>query len=70
MFGAQLQLTSAAAAGAAAGGSSRPKGWMHNSKHVQPGYSLVFHTSNIWAAGTGSKVFFELLGQHGSSGGR
>jgi hypothetical protein len=67
VFGAELQQ--AAAAAAAVPGSSRFKGWLHSGKHVQPGYNVTFSTSNIWGAGTGSKVFFELLGEHGSTGG-
>ena len=61
VFGAELQLVPAPGAG-------RFKGWLHSSKTAQPGYSIAFHTSNIWGAGTGSKVFFELIGEHGSSG--
>jgi hypothetical protein len=53
---------------AAGGSGSRFKGWLHRGKGVQPGYNVTFVTSNIWGAGTGSKVFFELVGEHGSSG--
>jgi hypothetical protein len=35
---------------------------------VQPGYQVTFYTSNIWAAGTDAKVYFDLTGQDGSSG--
>jgi PLAT/LH2 domain len=34
----------------------------------QPGYRVTFFTSNVLAAGTASRVFFELLGELGSSG--
>lgn len=33
-----------------------------------PGYRLTLFTSSAWGAGTGSRVFFELLGDSGSSG--
>lgn len=51
---------------ASAAGGSRFKGWLHSKQ--QPGYNVTFVTSNIWGAGTGSKVFFELVGEHGTSG--
>ncbi|KAF6255158.1 Lipase/lipooxygenase [Scenedesmus sp. NREL 46B-D3] len=34
----------------------------------QPGYTVTFTTSNILGAGTAARVFFELIGEHGSSG--
>ena len=34
----------------------------------QPGYRVTFFTSNVLAAGTASRVFFELFGKLGSSG--
>lgn len=34
----------------------------------QPGYKLIFHTSNVVMAGTNAPVFFELVGENGSSG--
>ncbi|KAG2501257.1 hypothetical protein HYH03_001064 [Edaphochlamys debaryana] len=33
-----------------------------------PGYKVTFHTSNVCMAGTGAGVFFELIGEYGSSG--
>jgi hypothetical protein len=33
-----------------------------------PGYKLLFVTSNVCMAGTGAPVFFELVGEYGSSG--
>lgn len=52
-------------------GGSRLKGLLHGGRpHVQPGYNVTFVTSNIMWAGTSSKVFFELIGEHGSSGAR
>jgi hypothetical protein len=51
---------------ASAAGGSRFKGWLHSKQ--QPGYNVIFVTSNIWGAGTGSKVFFELVGEHGTTG--
>eukprot|EP00878_Enallax_costatus_P040672 GHUV01047012.1.p1 GENE.GHUV01047012.1~~GHUV01047012.1.p1 ORF type:complete len:352 (+),score=79.91 GHUV01047012.1:271-1326(+) len=44
------------------------RNWAFPSKLGQPGYKVTFHTSNIMSAGTASKVFFELIGEHGSSG--
>lgn len=32
------------------------------------GYQITLHTSNVCGAGTGATVFFELIGEHGSSG--
>lgn len=29
---------------------------------------VTFTTSNIWCAGTSARIFFELIGEHGSSG--
>lgn len=37
-------------------------------KSGAPGYTVVFHTSNICWAGTKAKVYFELIGDTGSSG--
>ena len=34
----------------------------------QPGYEITFHTSNLIMAGTSAPVFFELIGDVGSSG--
>eukprot|EP00879_Flechtneria_rotunda_P027645 GHRR01029623.1.p1 GENE.GHRR01029623.1~~GHRR01029623.1.p1 ORF type:complete len:431 (+),score=171.03 GHRR01029623.1:92-1294(+) len=46
------------------------RAWLHSSIRSagQPGYQVTFSTSNIVGAGTGAKVFFELIGEHGSSG--
>eukprot|EP00983_Pelagomonas_calceolata_P097210 1158219-Pelagomonas_calceolata.AAC.5 len=33
-----------------------------------PGYRVTFNTSNICLSGTSAPVFFELVGQNGSSG--
>lgn len=33
-----------------------------------PGYRVTLHTSNVCMAGTGAGVFFELIGEYGSSG--
>jgi hypothetical protein len=33
-----------------------------------PGYKLLFVTSNVCMAGTAAPVYFELVGEHGSSG--
>lgn len=63
MFGVSTELQQGSAAG-----SSRFKGWLHSGKHVQPGYNVTFVTSNIMWAGTSSKVFFELIGEHVTSG--
>lgn len=35
-----------------------------------PGYQVTFHTSNVIMAGTGAQVFFELVGEFGSTGER
>ena len=35
----------------------------------QPGYRVTFNTSNVALAGTSAPVFFELIGENGSSGG-
>lgn len=52
-------------------GGSKLEGLLHGGRpHVQPGYNVTFVTSNIMWAGTSSKVFFELVGEHGSSGAR
>ncbi len=32
------------------------------------GYKITLHTSNVCCAGTGAGVFFELIGEYGSSG--
>lgn len=32
-----------------------------------PGYRITFHTSNVVMAGTSAAVFFELIGENGSS---
>ncbi|WIA17082.1 hypothetical protein OEZ85_013981 [Tetradesmus obliquus] len=53
---------------AAAGAMKLTKAWLHTSKLGQPGYTVVFTTSNIMGAGTAARVFFELIGEHGSSG--
>ena len=34
----------------------------------QPGYRVTFNTSNVCMAGTSAPVFFELIGENGSSG--
>jgi hypothetical protein len=34
----------------------------------QPGYKVVFKTSSMLGAGTAARVFFELVGEQGSSG--
>lgn len=44
------------------------KAWLHTSRTGQPGYKVTFTTSNILGAGTAARVFFELIGEHGSSG--
>ncbi len=36
----------------------------------QPGYKITFQTSNVCLAGTNAQVFFELIGENGSSGKR
>ncbi len=33
-----------------------------------PGYRITLTTSNVCMAGTGATVFFELIGEYGSSG--
>lgn len=35
-----------------------------------PGYRITLTTSNVCMAGTGATVFFELIGEYGSSGER
>ena len=34
----------------------------------QPGYRITFNTSNVVMGGTSAPVFFELIGENGSSG--
>lgn len=33
-----------------------------------PGYKITFWTSSMWGAGTAARIFFELIGELGSSG--
>ena len=66
-----LQVAEMTTTGSSSSGS--PKGSLHRTLGVtrpvvQPGYQVTFHTSNIWAAGTDAKVYFELTGRNGSSG--
>eukprot|EP00775_Hariotina_reticulata_P013432 gene13432-13560_t len=53
---------------AAAPSGFKLKRWLHVSRSGQPGYKLTIVTSNIWGAGTASRVFMELIGELGSSG--
>lgn len=41
---------------AAAGAMKLTKAWLHTSKLGQPGYTVVFTTSNIMGAGTAARV--------------
>jgi hypothetical protein len=45
-------------------------GWVRAGGGPPQGYKVTFNTSNLFGAGTGAKVYFELIGQEGSSGER